>query len=87
MSAEIESPLAKWRQYLALTQRELAHAVGCSAGHISDVEHGLAHLGENLEKYLQTIADHALEVINNQEAFMESTKNRLQSTLPDKDSE
>lgn len=73
----MESPLARWRKVVDLTQPELADVSGVSQGHISKVENGHVMLGEKLKAYLKRAAGDALRVIADHETYMEEVKGGL----------
>jgi len=77
----MDSPLAKWRKALGLTQPQLAYLAEVSQSHISQVENGHAILGGKLEAFLKEIGGSAMRVIADHETYMEEVRGGLEEGM------
>lgn len=77
----MDSPLKKLRETLELSEQELATLAGVSQGHVSNVERGIADLGDKLEVFLTKIKADVTKIINCHKLFMEARRKEMQSKL------
>lgn len=75
----IKSPTKQIREKLQLTQTQFAAAAGVSKGHMSEVETGIAPLGEKLKRYLEELSIDVKAVEREHRAYMDFKKKQYRA--------
>ena len=68
---EMKSPIKQIREQLKLTQSQFAAVTGASKGHMSEVEAGIASLGDKIKSFLEQISVDVDSVEDKHKAYME----------------
>lgn len=74
-----KSPTKRIRQKLRLTQTQFAAAAGVSKGYMSEVETGIAPLGEKLKRYLEELSIDIETVEREHKAYMDFKINQYRA--------
>jgi len=77
----MESPFRELRNRLGLTQPEMAAIAGVGQSHISEVENGLAALGDKLEAFLEGISEDVATLKERHDRFMQERSKELKEGL------